>query len=190
MLFELLCGCSNFGFNWWTRAESARGRYRGVIELLHFKIGISSSCGQLCSLAASGSRLERESIQYSGCLGNVRTSLRTQFSAPSDSLLQFSLGVQRRVFAFVGDFPETHGRRKLRRRAPTSSRDGALSRGFSRLTNAFHCSFFWGSFRNASVSAKGTVSGMGEPRRSNEARIALPNGAISNVQVLAISQTS
>jgi hypothetical protein len=37
MLFELLCGSSNFSFNWWTRAESARGRYRRVIELLHFK---------------------------------------------------------------------------------------------------------------------------------------------------------
>src|ERR1700686_3206572 len=24
MLFELLCSCSNFRFNWWTRAESAR----------------------------------------------------------------------------------------------------------------------------------------------------------------------
>jgi hypothetical protein len=37
MLFELLCGCSNFRFNWWTRAESARGRYRGLIDLLYFK---------------------------------------------------------------------------------------------------------------------------------------------------------
>jgi len=37
MLFELLSRCSNFRFNWWTRAESARGRYRGVIELFHFE---------------------------------------------------------------------------------------------------------------------------------------------------------
>jgi hypothetical protein len=38
--------------------------------------------------------------------------------------------------------------------------------------------------------AKGIVSGVGEPRRSNEAGSHLRNDAISNVQVLAISQTS
>src|SRR5580700_5273413 len=108
----------------------------------------------------------------------------------SDSLLQLRVGVQRRALARVGGFPEMHGRRKVRRTAPTSSRDGALSPGFSRLTNAFHCSFFCGSLRNASVSAKGISSGMGEPRRSNEARIALRNVPISNVQVLAITQIS
>jgi hypothetical protein len=37
MLFELFCGCSNFRLNWWTRAESARGCYRGIIELFYFK---------------------------------------------------------------------------------------------------------------------------------------------------------
>jgi hypothetical protein len=37
VLFELLCGRSNFRFNSWTRAEPARGRHRWVVELLHFK---------------------------------------------------------------------------------------------------------------------------------------------------------
>ena len=37
ILFELLCGCSDFRFNRGTRAESARGSYSGVVELLYFK---------------------------------------------------------------------------------------------------------------------------------------------------------
>src|SRR6266851_1466727 len=108
----------------------------------------------------------------------------------SDSLLQLRVGAQRRDLACVGGFPEMHGRRKVRRTAPTSSRDGALSPGLSRFTNALHCCFFRGSFRKSSVRANGTSVGMGEPRLSKEPRIALRNDAISKVQVLAISHTS
>lgn len=64
------------------------------------------------------------------------------------------------------------GSRKFRRTAPTSARVGRLSPASIRLTNAFHCIFFWASSRNPSVRAKGTSSGNDVPRRVNENSIA------------------
>jgi len=94
------------------------------------------------------------------------------------------------VSGFVRDPLEIHGKRKARRTAPTSLRDGVFSPGFSRFTNALHCCVFRGSFKKSSVSANGTPVGVGDPRLSNEARIALRKDAISNVQVFAMNQMS
>src|SRR5208337_543167 len=100
------------------------------------------------------------------------------------------LGVHARISAFVGESLEIHGNRKARRKAPTSSRDGAFSPGSSRFTNALHCCVFCGSFRKSSVRANGTPVGIVEPRLLNEARIAFRRDAISNVQVFAMNQMS
>jgi len=94
------------------------------------------------------------------------------------------------VSGSVGDPLEIHGKRKERRTAPTSVREGAFSPGFSRFTNALHCCIFCGSFRKSSVSANGTPVGLADPRLSSEARIALRKDAISNVQVFAMNQMS
>src|SRR5437867_2932539 len=69
-----------------------------------------------------------------------------------------------------------HGKRKLRRTAPTSAKVGLSSPASKRLTNAFHCTFFWVSSRKPSVSAKGMSSGSDVPRRLNENSIAFLHG--------------
>ena len=106
------------------------------------------------------------------------------------AVVQPCFGVHEIVLAFERDSPEMHGKRKARRSAPTSSRDGAFSRGFSRFTNALHCCVFRGSLRKSSVRANGAPVGAVDRRLSKEARIAVRRVVISNVQVFAMNQMS
>jgi len=90
----------------------------------------------------------------------------------------------------ITELSEIQGKRNRRSMVPISSSDGALSPGFRRLTNAAHCCFFCGSFRNSSVKANGMALGTAVPRLSNEANIAFLKDAMANVHVLAMNQMS